>query len=293
MKKSMLLSTIAMIVVVVVALSTATFAWFSSFNTVTASAQLNIAAQDAGLEIREYTPGEPATAKWEAWTNAVTLEATGLTATAPKAQLTAPEVNDADSTAAFTNAAEGFFIAQAEKAATGTTGADNVAYVAGDNVWKVTKATATNGTEYIYKDIQVRATTAKAKKIICSVTVAAAEGSNEADVAAATATRVAIASNFKGTKAVVGSDYKHGLKNVTTITDGQIVKAPNAGTSVTLNGTSGTYTDDWTTVADDTTAAQWVSIRVFIWIDGFTADNAAKNGNINVAISFTSEDVTP
>lgn len=286
MKKSMLLSTIAMIVVVVVALSTATFAWFSSFNTVTASAQLNIAAQDAGLEIREYTTA------WQPWTNAVTLEATGLTATAPKAQLTAPEV-DSDSTAAFTNTAEGFFIAQAEKASTGATGADNVTYATGDNVWKVTNATATNGTEYIYKDIQVRATTAKAKKIICSVTVAAAEGSNEADVAAATATRVAIASNFKSTKDVVGSDYKHGLKDVTEISDGQIVKAPNAGTSVTLNGTSGTYTDDWTTAENNTTAEQWVSIRVFIWIDGFTADNAAKNGNINVTISFTSEDVTP
>lgn len=287
MKKSMLLSTIAMIVVVVVALSTATFAWFSSFNTVTASAQLNIAAQDAGLEIREYNPNATPNAKWEAWTNAVTLEADGLTATAPKAQLTAPNPGS-DSTAAFTNAAEGFFIAQAEKATSKVEGKYNV----GDDVWRVTSATATNGTEYIYKDIQVRATSVDAKNIVCNVTVTPVTPDNEADVAAKNATRVVIASKFKTNTNIVGSNYKYGLDGIDTITNDQIVPATNAGKgTVTLNGTSGSYTDTWTTVANDTTAAQWVSIRVYIWIDGFTADNAAKNGNINVSISFTTTPV--
>ncbi|MGN0789531.1 MAG: hypothetical protein ACI4MY_06290, partial [Christensenellales bacterium] len=208
------------------------------------------------------------------------------------ATLTAPTV-ETDSTLAFSNTAEAFYIAQAKKATSATDGADGVAYEVGDNVWEVTSAAATNGNEYIYKDIQVRSTSALAKKIICSVAVVAADDGNEADVAAATATRVAIASTFKGAKDVAGSDYKYGLKDVASISIGQIVKAPNAGNGVTLDGTSGIYSAEWSTVKDDTTAAQWVSIRVFIWVDGFTADNAAKNGNINVTISFTSEDVTP
>lgn len=52
MKKSMVLSTIAMIVIVVVALSTATYAWFTSTTTATATADFQANSASSELEIR-------------------------------------------------------------------------------------------------------------------------------------------------------------------------------------------------------------------------------------------------
>ncbi|MDD7350868.1 MAG: hypothetical protein PUG90_01605 [Clostridia bacterium] len=76
MKKSMLLSTIAMIVVVVVALSTATFAWFSSTQSATISGTTTITAT------KEFTVRTWQTNAW-ADTDTIQLNATTVTALAP------------------------------------------------------------------------------------------------------------------------------------------------------------------------------------------------------------------
>lgn len=60
MKKSMLLSTVAMIVIVVVALSTATYAWFTSTNTVSASTEFQATSATSDLLIRK----EPGSTQW-------------------------------------------------------------------------------------------------------------------------------------------------------------------------------------------------------------------------------------
>lgn len=79
MKKSMLLSTIAMIVVVVVALSTATFAWFSSTASATISGTTTITSTRDFI-VRTWQGGESG-----AWadTDTITLNATKVTALAP------------------------------------------------------------------------------------------------------------------------------------------------------------------------------------------------------------------
>lgn len=64
MKKSMLLSTIAMIVVVVIALSTATFAWFSAQGTPAITGSLTIQAT-GDFELRESKSTVDAAASWK------------------------------------------------------------------------------------------------------------------------------------------------------------------------------------------------------------------------------------
>ena len=79
MKKSMLLSTIAMIVVVVVALSTATFAWFSSTTTAAIEGTATVDATK-DFDIREYG---------SAWasTNSISLKADKVAPVAPMTSL--------------------------------------------------------------------------------------------------------------------------------------------------------------------------------------------------------------
>lgn len=79
MKKSMLLSTIAMIVVVVVALSTATFAWFSATTTAAISGTATVDATK-DFDIREYGTA------W-ASTNSISLKAEKVAPVAPMTSL--------------------------------------------------------------------------------------------------------------------------------------------------------------------------------------------------------------
>ncbi len=79
-RKKMLLSSIAMLLVALIALGSATFAWYIQQKTVTADNATVSASVAEGLEIRKFggakTPNSnPANSSsdWEAWTNSITL----------------------------------------------------------------------------------------------------------------------------------------------------------------------------------------------------------------------------
>ena len=284
MKKSMLLSTIAMIVVVVVALSTATFAWFSSFQSVSATASLEIKATDAGLEIREVN--ELGTG-WGDWTNTITMTANSLTATAPKADLEAPVYAadpGYDGAAVPTATTVQFF--EAKQDAT--------------NVW-VTNAEAAAGT-YIYKQFQVRSTAATSKTVTLSAEIKKNGEGNITDATKQTiqSTKIVIISTVGGDTADhakwAGTAFKYGLKNDGTTPDAgegnKILKTAAGGTdtakktalTVTPNIENIEVGDTWTLTG--TNPDQYITVRVWIWIDGHTADNTAKGGKVDVALTF-------
>lgn len=288
MKKSMLLSTIAMIVVVVVALSTATFAWFSSFQNVSATADLTITAADAGIEIRENTGSA-----WGSWTNAVTMEANSLTAVAPTVDLVAPSYTS-------------------DTAVNAIPDADTVAfYDAQQTTTQVTvKTNPSVAGAYIYKEMQVRSTSTDQKTISLAVTVDGTKGGTVSDPSEETKlalakTKIVVASlkGKSGTAEWVGTTFNYGLLNASAYAansnadkltvSGSVAIAEAGGRETALSGLSTlavtgnkiTTSDTWanlTNVADD-----YITIRAWVWIDGHTADNSVKGGDFSVELKFS------
>lgn len=298
MKKSMLLSTIAMIVVVVVALSTATFAWFSSFETVSSSAQVTVSAGSAGIEVREPS-GQ--------WGNSLTqTNSDGLSPVAPKADLAPFNAPDGQ---VYTDALGGrdeFFTA-VKKPYQGT-----------NKIW--IGAAPQVGTNYIYKEFQVRNASSTPTDIVLTVTVKAQADNDtnkttndalDADKAAIDNTKIVVfaakgvtattpgtiagnAFNFGMTGSPAYSvDEKFDTTNQGTPSDKVKTEAGNIKTNK-VNFVSGTsnysmvYSDN-TTMAGvaNNDAANWYTIGVYVWIDGHNADNVAAGAKLDINIVVT------
>ncbi|MGN0761147.1 MAG: hypothetical protein ACI4MV_04300 [Christensenellales bacterium] len=287
MKKSMLLSTIAMIVVVVVALSTATFAWFSSFQDVSATADLTITAADAGIEIRENTGSA-----WGSWTNAVTMTASTLTAVAPTVDLVAPSYSDTAINAIPDDDAPDFYDAQ--QTSTQVT----------------VKTNPSADTAYIYKEMQVRVTSTTAKTISLAVTVDGTKGGTVADPSEETklalnSTKIVVASlkGKSGTAEWVGTTFNYGLLNASAyaansntdkLSVSDVVATSEAGgrataltglSALAVSGNKITTDDTWASLTN--TADDYITIRAWVWIDGHTADNSVKGGDFSVELKFS------
>ncbi|MDY4592111.1 MAG: hypothetical protein SO434_01725 [Eubacteriales bacterium] len=307
MKKSMLLSTIAMIVVVVVALSTATFAWFSSFESVTASASLTVSAGTAGLELRENTTRvvtdyndatseTPSDGAWGDWTGTVSAEMQNVTLTAPVTDIAVP-----------------VYAASAQSNAVPTT-ESTLFYEATRAGTKVTvNQLATANATYMYREIQVRSTSSAAKNVIATVTVKVPESdsSEQSKLAVDNAKIVLVAVKgqattadgavIKGTQHNVGldstlndaSEWKAGLLKptyeVTTNYGGRAAALNSSLTAdtITTSGTTKTFTNTWNSITN--ASADYITVRIYMWLDGHGADNAVKGGKVDVSVVFTTE----
>lgn len=104
-RSKMLLSSIAMLLVALVALGSATFAWYSIQRTVTASSLTVQASTPGGLEIREGTSGTWGNSV--TWTDSETLQPSRLTYQAGSPGYSAIKVSDStDSSSALAGASE-------------------------------------------------------------------------------------------------------------------------------------------------------------------------------------------
>ena len=307
MKKSMLLSTIAMIVVVVVALSTATFAWFSSFESVTASASLTVSAGDAGLELRENTTRvvtdyndatseTPSDGAWGDWTGIIDATMDNVTLTAPVTDIAVP-----------------VYAVSAQSNAVPTT-ESTLFYEATREGTKVTvNKLATANATYMYREIQVRSTSSAAKKVIATVTVKVPteDTSEQSKLAVDNAKVVLVAVKgqattadgavIKGTQHNVGLDstlndaneWKAGLLKpsyVVTNNFGGRAAALNASLTedtITTSGATKTFTNTWNSITNAST--DYITVRIYMWLDGHGADNEVKGGKVDVSVVFTTE----
>lgn len=294
MKKSMLLTTIAMIVVVVVALSTATFAWFSSFTTVSSAAQVSVTAGSAGIEVREAGASTQ-------WTNALTdTTCDNLTPVAPKADLAA---FNAPSTQAYTanlGGTDGFFTA-IKKSVSGTNKI-------------VVGAPVTANTHYVYKEFQVRNGATTATNIVLTVTVkaqadttdnAATNDATDADKYAIDNCKIVVvtATGVGGaTGAIAGSTFNYGMTGASSDTaynenteyaDNNLGTASGNVTSDTTTAQafvasskdySKVYTTTWASVADNK-AENWRTVGVYVWLDGHAVDNYAAGAALDIIIT--------
>ncbi|MEG1395017.1 MAG: hypothetical protein RSD04_04620, partial [Clostridia bacterium] len=125
MKKSMFMSTVAMIIVVVVAMSTATFAWFSTFTAVSSTTNIEIKAAGSGVETREavYGATEPnhwtkPQSGWSTWSDILSpIPMTNATMAAPQTDILFPNVtaiNYSESTGSAAAITQ-FYVAQQQK----------------------------------------------------------------------------------------------------------------------------------------------------------------------------------
>lgn len=310
MKKSMLLSTIAMIVVVVVALSTATFAWFSSFETVSASASLTVSAGEAGLELRENTTRvvtdynadtseTAAPGAWGDWTGTINANMENVTLTAPVANIAVPVyASDAQSNAVPTTDSTLFYEATREGS-------------------KVTvNQLATANSTYMYREIQVRSTSSAKKNVIATVTVKvpdsdtteqsklAVDNAKVVLVAVKGQATTAAGAVIKGTQHNVGLDktladdteWEAGLLKpnyvVTTNYGGRAASLTGlTADTITTSGAAKVFTNKWTDITNAST--DYITVRIYMWLDGHGADNAVKGGKVDVSVEFTTENVTP
>lgn len=306
MKKSMLLTTIAMIVVVVVALSTATFAWFSSFIEVTATATLTVEAGSAGIELRENTTrinDDPTTADpaieskagaWSEWTNVATpITAQAITAVAPTVDIALPTYAEGADSASLPNNDSTVFYSAIKKNDSGMKVVVNDGVVAAAN------------TAYLYQELQIRTTSTTAQNVTATITITAKDKNKEADQLAVQNAKVVMVgvrgqSKTPTTTYKKGTTFNWGLKTAGGDTWDAPMTVPLAdaeGQESTLLAANAGVTSDFATnytlsVTDSFTgmtsaSADWITVRIYVWIDGHNADNSVKGGAFDVSIKFT------
>lgn len=311
MKKSMLLSTIAMIVVVVVALSTATFAWFSSFETVSASASLEITAGTAGLELREnttrvvtdYNAGTsetPAAGVWGEWKGTISAEMQNVTLTAPVTDIAVP-----------------VYAASAQSNAVPVTDSTLFYEATRGGTTVTVNQLATANSTYMYREIQVRNVSSAAKNVIATVTVKVPndDTSEQSKLAVDNAKVVLVAVKGQATTAdgavIKGTQHNVGLdstKNNATEWEAGLLKTDYAvsdnyggraaalntsltADTITTSGATKTFTNKWNSITNAST--DYITVRIYMWLDGHGADNAVRGGKVDVSVEFTTENVTP
>lgn len=304
MKKSTLITTIAMIVVVVVALSTATYAWFSASSI--AVANVNMTTQAA--------------ADWALVLGNKTDETTVSFAGASSDQI---DISDAAFAGLYSPTAA--INTTVSKALQATYGHGATFYTATKSGGKVTQ----NGNA-VPKDpafIRVVNTASDAQKHLVLKVVLVLENASASTSSyyAAAATRFAIC-NDKGLYATNGYQWvegktagaESGAEITSSATSGTVAKS--GSTLVTKTGTTASefnYTNPnlttyFTTVGSTPTSDEtnmglvtnnvyvtyevdfgnvakndYVNLAIYTWIDGWTADASAANATFTIRYAFT------
>ena len=314
MKKSMLLSTIAMIVVVVVALSTATFAWFSSQASATISGTATISAT------KQFTVRTWSTDKWVDQ-DAIVLTTEQVTALAPINGLDLVTIGGIDAEAPFKDEVRWYTVDnkyvwdnskgyKTASLATAGTGSKSAATVTSFQVAPLGVAADKTATAIFNIDLTINGQTLADLDTLNAMNVVLEIYSYKDGTTAHT------------TKQYIGTSYKHAAGAVTAGNDGAAVSVTPSKDTEAKNGTPVNLTADAktsvtaitaTTVEDsgaavgtagywkgDTTSLnkrvtgtytfagdEFILVTAYIWLDGYDATNnmMAKAVTINIGIS--------
>lgn len=318
MKKSMLLTTIAMIVVVVVALSTATFAWFSAQTTAAIDGTATIEAT------RDFIIRDWQSTKWES-TDKINLAAEKVVPIAPLASLDEAIVLDT------VNKKELVTIA----------GIDANATSYGYDAWFTTKEADTWTSDvfaaYTTAELKTVGTGTKAIAAVQTFQIAVADAASNAstvdiqlyingqtadDLAALRAMNVVlhfqsytsgVADQWVGTQYKVatkasyttGNDVASVTKNDGVTINSTGLKADNSKSLTELESINAPQTNEEWLVAQkvgegpeaglyrnihDTVnfaAGEYKLVTAYIWLDGFEAVDAMMAKAVTVSINFT------
>ena len=317
MKKSMLLSTIAMIVVVVVALSTATFAWFTSQSSSTIEGTMTIqTGRDILVSVWNNT-----SSTWDLTDN-IALDQTNVAPFAPKATV-GTYVSHGPTTAvtfAYNNDTNWFTVTKNPGVAySGFASYDLDAADADPNL-------TTTDLKVVAKTFQIaKASIQDDKDIKISIDLST-PGLSQNDLDAMRATKVVLvvtsydAAGAKGATTLYGTQYNYD-GNTTELTDatGEALKnadnttviAGKLDTTATLTadgtavvttlGTSSGENAEWKATSGDPTglfknitnnitytSGYTYEITAFIWLDGFAAVDtmAAKQVSVNIGVGL-------
>lgn len=290
MKKSMLLSTIAMIVVVVVALSTATFAWFTASTQAAITSDFTVEATKM-FNMKTYTAG--------AWTVADTIDisATKLKPVAPIAELSAAtqvgKGADVDAAPAV-NAKDAWFTVTKD----GANWKDFLAYTVGELQTAKVATVAPFQLSFADATMAGTATFAIDLEII---------GQTAADWAALKSVNVVImAESYKdGAVAFVGTQYNV-QKPATDVTisgnDASLAGSPaKTFDAITTTGLTADPADSLTNHPNTTADGIKISytgdvaiakgevklVTAFVWLDGYQAADEIMSKVVKVNIGIT------
>ncbi|MGN0796732.1 MAG: hypothetical protein ACI4M5_00845 [Christensenellales bacterium] len=290
MKKSMLLSTIAMIVVVVVALSTATFAWFTASTQAAITSDFTVEATKM-FNMKTYTAG--------AWTVADTIDisATKLKPVAPIAELSAAtqvgKGTDVDA-AAVVNAKDAWFTVTKD----GENWTDFLAYTVGELQTAKVATVAPFQLSFADATMSGQATFAIDLEII---------GQTAADWAALKSVNVVVMveSYDDGAVEFVGTQYnvQNPATDVTLSGNDASLTASPAKTfaAITTTGLAADPSDSLTNHPNGTSdgikisytgdvqidAAEVKLVTAFVWLDGYQAADEIMSKVVKVNIGIT------
>ncbi|MGN0771424.1 MAG: hypothetical protein ACI4MI_02435 [Christensenellales bacterium] len=315
MKKSMLLTTIAMIVIVVVALSTATFAWFTSHQSSTIKGTMTIqTGRDIFVSVWNSTAST-----WDL-TDEIVLDQTAVAPFAPKATVGTYVAHGTTTAVGFTyNNDTNWFTATKD---------DGVAYSGFasyglDDAANTDPNVTTSGLKVVAKTFQIaKASIQDPKDIKISIDLST-PGLSQNDLDAMRATKVVLVvtsydeTGAKGATAFYGTQYNYDGNDLTDST-GENLKTPdakavvdgvldtadnlveNSTTVVTNLAVAEAANTEWKITSGDTglfknitnnisyTTGYTYEITAFIWLDGFAAVDtmAAKQVSINIGVGL-------
>ena len=318
MKKSMLLSTIAMIVVVVVALSTATFAWFTSQTSSTIQGTMTI---QSGRDILVSVWNKTAST-WDL-TDEIALDQTGVAPFAPKATVGTYVAHGATTAVAFAynNETNWFTVTKNPNVAYSGFGSFALDDEANDDP-NVTTA----GLKVVAKTFQIAKASIQDNKDIKISIDLSTPGLSQNDLDAMRATKVVLvvtsydAAGAKGATTLYGTQYNYdGETTALTDSTGEAIANPTNTTViagkldtastltadesavVTTLGSASGENKEWKVTSGDTTglfknitknitytSGYTYEITAFIWLDGFAAVDtmAAKQVSVNIGIGL-------
>ena len=307
MKKSMLLSTIAMIVVVVVALSTATFAWFSASQSATISGTTTITAS------KEFTVRTWQGSAW-ADTDTIQLNANQVTPLAPigtgLGMVTKGDNVDVNAKTSpdlkwFTT--DKYFAAGSTKAYTTDALADqgkDGGSMANVSSFQMAPVGADGATAVFDIKFEINGQTADDLKALNAMNVVleiTSYNNNEAATYIGTTygigndgvTTATADSNGVDATATVEAAGKVGTK--VTLTNDAITTLTDSGWSATAIaiGASGYYKNSTTSLQKQITgekalaAGEYLLVNVYVWLDGYEAIDAVMAKAVTVSIGIS------
>ena len=287
MKKRLLITSIVMMLVVAVALSTATYAWFTSNATVTASTVSFTAATSTADAIA---------IAWTGNTNPGTTlapDANAGTAMQPMVP-TLPVVGTTTSTAFEASFTTGTLYSKAGVPTFNT--ADS--YTANPVVWQTNDNNgeaegATPAASFYIKNLSLAKTVTNIK-----VTASITDATGDNNVGASNLVRVAIFSKDLGANGATASSGNYLLRGILAKTAGYASTGAVSGeapqeTAITANGIATTAAATGFNIckisgADQSLAADsQVDVVVIVWMDGEALTDSTAGKQANVALTFS------
>ena len=330
MKKSLVISTIATVLVVVVALTTATFAWFSTNSISETTSEFQVASTDNAITIQRWLPADNTNSG--AYENPLTAPWTIGDGSAPNYEYVLTGTASVKGESATASSAYSLLAPTAKLDATNFNTASGKYGLPGVYFFSATQ----NGSEITdlqqnLRPVAVRfaisANSFAKTKAVASVTVSVnADGATPADFNAAQNARVYLecvpqdgaSTDSQAIKVATTYKYVADPANAYTTTQGEDKITSTAGGAVE-SGAKSAQTAEGTKLVLDTTNSSLVAnvdtsiikgevttsatsvvfsmeqgamydCVLYIWIDGLTANDTAASGAFSVAVEFSGVD---